>query len=156
MGEQIFQGIVDDVNASSFYFILTDEVTSHNVEHLAICIRFLNCKQKDTKEEFLTFVPLEWITGEAISQAILQFYRKAKFQHLTCVVKDMMVLAICHQMQWASKHILSKWLLWLPMHTAVVIPLILLLVKVAVYLKYEMFLIVCKAAVDFSLIALNE
>ena len=44
MGEQIFQGIVDDVNASPFYSILADEVTSHNVEHLAICIRFLDCK----------------------------------------------------------------------------------------------------------------
>ena len=37
-----------------------------------------NCKQKDTKEEFLTFVPLEWITGEAISQAILQFLQESK------------------------------------------------------------------------------
>ena len=78
MGEQIFQGIVDDVNASPFYSILADEVTSHNVEHLAVCIRFLDCKQKDIREEFLTFVPLERITGEAISQAILQFLQESK------------------------------------------------------------------------------
>ena len=78
MGEQIFQGIVDDVNVSPFYSILADEVTSHNVEHLAIYIRFLDCKQKDIREEFLTFVPLERITGEAISQAILQFLQESK------------------------------------------------------------------------------
>ena len=59
MGDQIFQGIVDDINASPFYSILADKVTSHNVEHLAICIRFLDCKQKCIREEFLTFVPLE-------------------------------------------------------------------------------------------------
>ena len=50
------------------------------MEHLAICIRFLDCKQKDIREEFLTFVPLERITGEAISQAtdcILQFLQES-------------------------------------------------------------------------------
>ena len=35
IGEQIFQGMVDDVNASPFYAILADEVTCHNVEYLA-------------------------------------------------------------------------------------------------------------------------
>ena len=73
MGDQIFQGIVDDINVSPFYSILADEITSHNVEHLAICIRFLDCKQKCIREEFLTFVPLEQIACEVISQAILHF-----------------------------------------------------------------------------------
>ena len=41
-------------------------------------------------------------------------------------------------------------------YIAVIIPLILLSVKVGVYLKYEMFLIVCKAAVNFFLIALSK
>ena len=50
----ILQGIVDKVNASPFYSILADEVASYNVEHLAICIRFLDHKQ-DIRKEFLTF-----------------------------------------------------------------------------------------------------
>ena len=73
MGKHIIlQSIVDDVNSSPFYSILADEVTSHNVEHLAICIRFLDSKQ-DIKEKFLAFLPLQRITGAAISEAILQF-----------------------------------------------------------------------------------
>ena len=73
MGKHIIlQGIIDDVNSSPFYSILADEVTSHNIEHLAICIRFVDSKH-DIKEEFLAFLPLQRITGAAISEAILQF-----------------------------------------------------------------------------------
>ena len=76
IGEQIFQGIVDDVNASPFYAILADEVTSHNVEYLALCVRFFDHKQNTIREEFLAFLPLVRITGEAISAVILGFLSK--------------------------------------------------------------------------------
>ena len=73
MGEHIiFKTIVNDVKSSPFYSILADEVTSHNVEHLAICVRFLD-SNKDIKKEFLAFFPLQRITGAAISEAILKF-----------------------------------------------------------------------------------
>ena len=58
IGDQIFQGIVEDVNASPFYAIPADEVTSHNVDYLSLCIRFFDHKQKSIREEFLTFLPL--------------------------------------------------------------------------------------------------
>jgi len=35
IGEQIFQGVVDDMTSSPLYAILADEVTSHNVEHVS-------------------------------------------------------------------------------------------------------------------------
>ena len=39
MGKHIIlQSIINDVNSSPFYSILADEVTSHNTEHLAICV----------------------------------------------------------------------------------------------------------------------
>ena len=78
MGQQIFQGIINDINASPFYSILADEVTSHNVEHLALCIRFFDHNQKNIREEFLTFLPLQRITGEAISATILEFLSKSQ------------------------------------------------------------------------------
>ena len=92
IGDQIFQGIVEDVNASPFYAILADEVTSHNVEYLSLCIRFFDHNQKSIREEFLTFLPLVRITGEAISKVILDFLRTT-FLYRTCVVRDMMVRA---------------------------------------------------------------
>ena len=55
MGKHIIlQGILDDLNAAHYYSILADEVTSHNVEHLAICARFVD-GNKDVREEFLRF-----------------------------------------------------------------------------------------------------
>ena len=73
MGKHIIlQSIINDVNSSPFYSILADEVTSHNTEHLAVCVRFLDSKQ-DIREEFLSFMPLQRITGAAISEAILKF-----------------------------------------------------------------------------------
>ena len=80
---------MDDGNSSPFW-------PSHNVEHLAICIWFLDSMQ-DIKEKFLAFLPLQRITRAAISEAILQFLATT-FQHLTCMAKDTMEQATCHQM----------------------------------------------------------
>ena len=62
----ILKGILDDLNAATYYSILADKVTSHNEEHLAICARFVD-EKKDLREEFLTFIKLERITGETVS-----------------------------------------------------------------------------------------
>ena len=50
-------------------------MTSHNIEHLAICARFVD-KKKDIREEFLSFVELERINGEKIAEAILKFLKE--------------------------------------------------------------------------------
>ena len=76
MGKHIIlSGVVDEVNASPFYSILADKVTSHIVEHLAICIRFLDHK-RDIREEFLTFLSFKWTTGRKISESILAFMKE--------------------------------------------------------------------------------
>ena len=76
MGKHIIlSGVVDEVNASPFYSILADKVTSHNVEHLAICIRFLDHK-RDIREEFLTFLSLERTTGRKISEKYVGIFLK--------------------------------------------------------------------------------
>jgi len=73
MGKHIIlKSIVNDINSSPFYSILADEATLHNVEHLAISVRFLD-KNKNIREELLAFMPLQRITGAAISEEILQF-----------------------------------------------------------------------------------
>ena len=54
---------------------MADEVTSHNVDHLAICARFVD-KNKDIREGFLSFLELERITGEKIAHDILEFLKE--------------------------------------------------------------------------------
>ena len=71
----ILKGVLDELKAAPYYSILADEVTSHNVEHLAICARFVD-KKKDIREEFLSFVELERINGEKIAEAILKFLKE--------------------------------------------------------------------------------
>lgn len=76
MGKHIIlRGILDDLNAATYYSILADEVTSHNEEHLAICARFID-EKKDVREEFLTFIKLERITREKIAENILAFLKE--------------------------------------------------------------------------------
>lgn len=76
MGKHIIlKGILDDLNAATYYSILADEVTSHNEEHLAICAQFVN-EKKGVREEFLTFIKLERITGEKIAENILAFLKE--------------------------------------------------------------------------------
>ena len=47
----------------------------HKEEHLAICARFVD-EKKDVREEFLTFIKLEMITGEKIAENILAFLKE--------------------------------------------------------------------------------
>ena len=58
-----------------YYSILAHEVTSDNEEHLAICARFVD-ENKDVREELLTFIKLERITGEKIAENILAFLKE--------------------------------------------------------------------------------
>ncbi len=47
MGKHIIlRRIVEEVKAAKLYTILADEVTSHNVEHLAFCVRFVDSHKK--------------------------------------------------------------------------------------------------------------
>ena len=73
MGKHIIlRGIVDELKTAKYYAILADEVTSHKVEHLALCARFVN-KVNQVRDEFLAFIPMERITGKQIADAIIGF-----------------------------------------------------------------------------------
>ena len=67
---------MEELNGTCYHSILADEVTSHNAEHLAICGRFVD-KNKNVREEFLTFLQLERVTGEKIAESILDFLKES-------------------------------------------------------------------------------
>ena len=71
----ILQGILYDSNAAPYYTILAAEVTSHNEEHLALCARFVD-RKKDVREESLSFLKLERISGDKIAEVILEFLKE--------------------------------------------------------------------------------
>jgi len=52
MAKQIFDNIVGEVNVSPYYSIMADEVTSHNIEHLSVCVRFLDQQKKYQRRTF--------------------------------------------------------------------------------------------------------
>ena len=68
----VLKQIVEEMRSAPYYTILADEVESHNVEHLAICARFVD-KHSNVREEFLAFITLNHITGEQIANTILRF-----------------------------------------------------------------------------------
>ena len=63
---------MEEIKQSNFYSVLADEVTSHNIEHLALCARFVD-QDKNVREEFLAFLPLQRITGQYIADEIISF-----------------------------------------------------------------------------------
>ena len=56
----ILAGIVDEIKNSQFFSVIADEVSSHGVEHLPICLRFVD-KHCDIREYFIGFVKLKRI-----------------------------------------------------------------------------------------------
>ena len=76
MGKHIvLKGILNEIITAPYYSVSADEVTSHNVEHLALCVRFV-VGNKNIIEEFLTFLELERINGSKIGQNILEFLKE--------------------------------------------------------------------------------
>ena len=71
-GHIVLQDIVNEINHAKCYSIMADEVTSHNVEHLAICARFVDA-ENNIREEFLTFVKLERTTGAYVADQVMKF-----------------------------------------------------------------------------------
>ena len=59
-----------DIKDSLFFSVLADEVASHNVEHLALCLRFVD-QSCDIREEFVALVKLQRVRTLDISSAIL-------------------------------------------------------------------------------------
>ena len=67
----ILDGIVTEVKSAKFFSVLADEVSSHNVEHLPICLRFVD-GECNIREEFISFVKLERVRAVDIADAIIQ------------------------------------------------------------------------------------
>ena len=55
---------------------MADEVTSHNQEHLALCVQFVD-EKKAVREEFVGFIELERITGKEIANTIVKFLNES-------------------------------------------------------------------------------
>ena len=62
--------MVEEIKAAKLYSIMTDEVTSHNKEQLALCARFID-KNNVVREDFIAFIHLPRITGEVIAETIV-------------------------------------------------------------------------------------
>ena len=59
-----------EVRKARFYSILADEISSHNVEHLCLCLRFVN-DTSHIRKEFITFFKLERVRAIVITNAIV-------------------------------------------------------------------------------------
>ena len=62
--------ILSEVRNAKFYSVMADEVSSHNSEHLCLCLRFVD----DTcqiREEFISFLKLERVRAVDITDAIV-------------------------------------------------------------------------------------
>ena len=72
VGNSIREKIINDIKAAKFFSILADEVTDcSNKEQLSLAVRFVDSVDCVIREEFLDFITVERITGEALASAIL-------------------------------------------------------------------------------------
>lgn len=77
VGNSIRKKIINDIKAAQFFSILADEVTDcSNQEQLSLAIRFVDSGDCEIREEFLDFITVERITGEALASAILLCLRE--------------------------------------------------------------------------------
>ena len=72
IGDNIRNGILDEVKRAKFYSVIADEVTDvSNKEELSLILRYV--LDGVIKEVFVDFLEVERITGEVLAQAILQW-----------------------------------------------------------------------------------
>ena len=113
----VLHDVVDEIKAAKLYCLLADWLISHNAQHLAICVRFVD-RKKEVWEEFLNVLNLRRITGEKIEDALMAFSKRTVFSCLICEDKVMMKLLTCLEAglrsssdfaRSTSGHICSLW-----------------------------------------------
>ena len=62
-------GIVEDIKEVKFFSVHADEVSNQNVEHLGVCLRYVDANY-NIREYFVTFIKLERVCAIDISEAI--------------------------------------------------------------------------------------
>ena len=77
-----------------FFSILTDDVESHHVEQLPICVRFVD-KSNDIRDGFLEFGRCTQVNVGSISNEILRIIKKADLDITNCRVKATTEPVIC-------------------------------------------------------------
>lgn len=72
VGDAVRRKILSAIKTVKYFSILADEVTDcANLEQLSFVIWFVDPEDKNVREEFLDFITVERITGEALATAIL-------------------------------------------------------------------------------------
>ena len=67
----ILTDIVAELKNSKYFSVLADEVSCHNVEHLPLCLRFVD-GECNIREEFIAFLKLERVRATDIADAIIE------------------------------------------------------------------------------------
>ena len=80
----ILAGIVDEIKDSQFFSVIADEVSRHGVDHLPICLRFVD-KHCDIREDVIGFVKLKRVRAVDIllQQLFLALISWTKFVPFT-------------------------------------------------------------------------
>ena len=80
----VFQkDLIEEIKQAKFFSILADEVESHHVEQLPLCIRFLD-QGNNIREESVEFGKCEHVNGEAIANEIVRLLEKANLDVKNC------------------------------------------------------------------------
>ena len=79
--------LVREINCTRFFLILADEVKSHHVEQLPLCIRFVD-DDNNIREEVLEFGQCKWIDGKSIAEEILYILKKVGLDVNNCWGQD--------------------------------------------------------------------
>uniref|UniRef100_A0A914YF23 DUF4371 domain-containing protein n=1 Tax=Panagrolaimus superbus TaxID=310955 RepID=A0A914YF23_9BILA len=72
MAKEVLKQVVEDINSAKCFALLADETGTHSKEFLSICIRFVDQKTMQIREEFIGFYHAKEVTGEALASYLLQ------------------------------------------------------------------------------------
>ena len=100
--------IIEEITEAGARSISADDVTTCNDEILSICLRYVN-NDNEICEVFMEFVELKRITGEAIGNAIIKFFKMTLvLKLLNAEVNVMMALPIYSLREKVQRHMFLK------------------------------------------------
>jgi hypothetical protein len=69
----ILKQLVKDINKSKAFTVLADETTDiSNKDQLTICVRYVHTEQKNIRDDFLQFVEVKEVPGQALVTTIFE------------------------------------------------------------------------------------
>ena len=95
LGNQVLGVIVKELQQSKYFSVSIDSTPDiSHIDQLTIVVRYVRMSDGEVVEQFLTFIPIESHTGEALATTVLKFLNIYFIYYISCASHSLNLVGV--------------------------------------------------------------